>query len=162
MSQKHPSDKFYFVVVDDDKDDLELIKDIYEELQLSQYVKTYTSADDLMEYLYGKSKSDALPSLIVLDYNMPKVSGIDLLHILKKDLHFASIPVVFYSTTMTFTIEEELLTAGAAYCHQKPVTIKGVRELMKEIWSIAESFQQSGRVHNSCLPIVPSTLEENR
>jgi len=149
MTQKYLSENFYFVVVDDDKDDLELIKDIYEELQLSHYVKTYTSADDLLEYLYGKTKNDELPSLIVLDYNMPKVSGIDLLQILKKDIRFESIPVVFYSTTMTVSIEESLLAAGAAYCHQKPVTIKGVRELMKEIWSIAESFQQRGTLYNS-------------
>lgn len=150
MAQTYPSEKFYFVVVDDDKDDLELIKDIYDEFQLSQYLKTFTSADDLLEYLYDKAKNDALPSLIVLDYNMPKVSGIDLLQILKNDQRFGSIPVVFYSTTMTFAIEEELLAAGAAYCHQKPVTIKAIKELMKEIWSIAESFQQSDRVHNSC------------
>jgi len=149
MTQKYLSENFYFVVVDDDKDDLELIKDIYEELQLSHYVKTYTSADDLLEYLYGKTKNDELPSLIVLDYNMPKVSGIDLLQILKKDIRFESIPIVFYSTTMTVSIEESLLAAGAAYCHQKPVTIKGVRELMKEIWSIAESFQQRGTLYNS-------------
>lgn len=150
MTQKYPAEKFYFVVVDDDKDDLELIKDIYEELQLSQHLKTYASADDLLEDLYGKTKTDTLPSLIVLDYNMPKVSGIDLLHILKNDQRFGSIPVVFYSTTMTFAIEESLLAAGAAYCHQKPVTIKAIKELMKEIWSIAESFQQSDHVHDSC------------
>jgi CheY-like chemotaxis protein len=150
MTQKFVSDKFYLVVVDDDKDDLELIKDIYDEMQLSQYVKTYTSADDLLEYLSGDAKNNTLPSLIVLDYNMPKVSGIDLLQILKTDKRFGSIPVVFYSTTMTFAIEDALIAAGAAYCHQKPVTIKGVKELMKEIWSIAESFQQRGRLYNSC------------
>jgi Response regulator containing CheY-like receiver, AAA-type ATPase, and DNA-binding domains len=150
MTYKFKSDEFYFVVVDDDKDDLELIRDIYDEMKLSQYVKTYTSADDLLEYLSGDEKNNLLPSLIVLDYNMPKVSGIDLLQILKTDKRFGCIPVVFYSTTMTFAIEEELLAAGAAYCHQKPVTINGVRELMKEIWSIAESFQQRGRLYNSC------------
>jgi CheY-like chemotaxis protein len=149
MTHKCPTEDFYFIVVDDDKDDLELIKDIYEELKVSQYVKTYTSADDLLEYLNGASKTNSLPSLIVLDYNMPKISGIDLLQILRSDQRFQSIPIVFYSTTMTVEIEESLLAAGAAYCHQKPVTIQGVRELMKEIWSIAESFQQRGTLYNS-------------
>jgi len=146
MHFTNTTEKLFLVIVDDDADDLELIKDVYEELNLSKKVITLTSADNLIHLLDQVPDPSNLPSLIVLDYNMPKVGGLELLLILKSHKVYKNIPVIFYSTTMTMEIEETLLAAGAVYCFQKPVTIKGVRDFMKEIWSIADSFQQRNAV----------------
>jgi CheY-like chemotaxis protein len=146
MHFKNTSEKLFLVIVDDDADDLELIKDVYEELMLPKKIITLTSADKLISLLEQVPDPSLLPSLIVLDYNMPKVSGLELLHMLKLHKRFKNIPVIFYSTTVTVEIEETLLSAGAVYCFQKPVTIKGVRDFMKQIWSIADSFQQRNAV----------------
>ena len=146
MHFKNNSEKLFLVVVDDDADDLELIKDVCEELKLPKKITTLTSADKLIYLLEQVTDPSSLPSLIVLDYNMPKVSGLELLQILKSHKRFNNIPVIFYSTTVTMEIEETLLSAGALYCFQKPVPIKGVRDFMKEIWSIADSFQQRNAV----------------
>lgn len=146
MHLKNTSEKLFLVVVDDDADDLELIKDVYEELKLPNKITMLSSADRLIYLLEEVTDFSLLPSLIVLDYNMPKVGGLELLHVLKSHKRFKNIPIIFYSTTMTQEIEETLLSSGALYCFQKPVTIKGVRDFMKEIWSIADSFHQRNAV----------------
>ena len=139
----------YMVLVDDDKDDLELVKDIFQELDLIHKIKMLNSGDELLEFMLSLKDKLSFPALIVLDYNMPRLNGLELLIILKSKLNFQDIPIVFYSTTLTIQIEKELLEAGAAYCHQKPTNVQGMKDLMIEFWSIADSFHQRNLLNTS-------------
>jgi CheY-like chemotaxis protein len=130
----------YFVIVDDDPDDLELITDVCAELNLEDRSKTFNSGEVLLDFLDTISELSLLPSLIVIDFNMPRMSGLTLLHLLKENKRYRHIPVIIYSTTISVLSEKDLLTAGAIFCRQKRTTQIGVRQLLIEFLSIADIY----------------------
>ena len=65
--------------------------------------------------------NNATPDLIVIDWEMPKISGIDVIHEIKKDVRFKHIPVVMLTGKMTSINHlQEALTAGAIDFVRKP------------------------------------------
>lgn len=131
------------ILVDDDPDDLEIVADVYAGLNVTNKVKLLNSGEALMEFLEACDQDSQLPSLIVLDYNMPRLSGSTLLMLLKKDQRFKRIPVAVYSTNLLPDIEKQLIEDGAMFCRKKPTTEAQVRQLLIEFLSLADIFHES-------------------
>jgi CheY-like chemotaxis protein len=58
---------------------------------------TLETAENALQYLRNE---DNLPSIIVLDLNLPKMNGIEFLAIIKNDVSFKGIPVIVLTTSM--------------------------------------------------------------
>jgi CheY-like chemotaxis protein len=93
MNSKNP-----IVIVDDDSDDRGLIKDAFLENNADKDFVLLESADLFLEYLRTAADSE-LPSLILLDLNMPGKDGREALKEIKKDSKFRHIPVIVFSTS---------------------------------------------------------------
>ena len=93
MSSKHP-----IVIVDDDADDRGLIKDAFRENNADREFALLESADMLLDFLKGAADTE-LPSLVLLDLNMPGKDGREALRDIKKDPKFKHIPVIVFSTS---------------------------------------------------------------
>ncbi|CAA0153550.1 response regulator [Tenacibaculum maritimum] len=65
-------------------------------LGLQHTVKEAKNAEDALKFLEDKTK---LPDIILLDLNMPKVSGIEFLSILKNDENYKHIPTIILTTS---------------------------------------------------------------
>lgn len=63
-----------------------------------------------------------LPDLVVLDMTLPKLSGAEVLHALKKDPSTSDIPVIVL-TAPSERNREKLLDEGAAACLEKSDTL---------------------------------------
>jgi len=70
------------------------------------------------------------PDLIVLDINMPEVSGIDFLEFLRMRDDFKEIPVVMLSSETTDIQVDEAMRIGANAFVFKPVTLEELEEAM--------------------------------
>ena len=53
------------------------------------------------------------PNLVVLDYTMPGLSGLDVFHQMKRDERLRSVPVIFYSAVFDFDVARLALHMGA-------------------------------------------------
>jgi CheY-like chemotaxis protein len=84
-----------------------------------------------LEYLEeSTSFKNQLPDLIIIDLNMPEMSGRDLIAALRQMPHLVNVPIVLntaYSPEMT---SEIALGIGADYFFVKPVTGLHLREIM--------------------------------
>ena len=107
----------YILLIDDDPDDLEMLSSGL--IDTGSMVKTFESPLEALYYLDFDSGRHDLPSLIIMDYNMPKINGYDLLLMLKNKPDTAWITVVIFSTTVNQRMEEKLIAAGAAGCFTK-------------------------------------------
>jgi DNA-binding response OmpR family regulator len=72
------------------------------------------------------------PDVMVLDINMPEVSGIDLLEFLRRRTEFQAIPIVMLSSETTDIQVDEALELGADAFVFKPVTIEELERALTE------------------------------
>jgi Chemotaxis response regulator containing a CheY-like receiver domain and a methylesterase domain len=87
----------YVVYVDDDPDDRSLFMEAFHSIP-DYRVVTLVNGFELMLFLKQRTKED-LPSLIVLDINMPVMNGIESLTLLKSNENYKDIPVVMFATS---------------------------------------------------------------
>ena len=95
-----PNRKKYpiLIVADDDLDDQLLIRDALEQNGVDQDSVTFVeNGEDLLSILNNSTKD--LPSLILLDLNMPKKDGRETLIDIKNHERYKAIPVVIFSTS---------------------------------------------------------------
>ena len=87
--------------VDDDPDDLEFYGESMKTIDPSLVIHEARSGVMALQYLDEAKKNKSLPSLIVLDVNMPLMGGKETLAAIKKDKGLVHIPVVIFSTAST-------------------------------------------------------------
>jgi CheY-like chemotaxis protein len=62
----------------------------------------------------------ALPDLVVLDAQMPKVDGLTVLDAMRADARYAGVPVIFLTSESSSTFREDCLERGAQAVLTKP------------------------------------------
>jgi CheY-like chemotaxis protein len=111
----HPQPKIFFV--EDDPDDRFLMLQAFHEIGCSGQVQFFASSEGFYKHIVHTK--EALPRLIVLDFNMPTINGGELLLRLRHEAHLRHIPVIIISTGMHPVLEETLLSYGAEACFLK-------------------------------------------
>ncbi len=79
------------------------------------------------------------PDLILLDMQLPDVSGLELLRHLKADDLLASIPVIVVSADASPKHMEQALTLGAAHYVTKPLDVQRFLEIVDHVLEGAET-----------------------
>ena len=79
------------------------------------------------------------PDLILLDMQLPDISGLELLRHIKNDDDIASIPVIVVSADATTARMQEALTLGAAHYLTKPVDVPVFLEQVDELLEASET-----------------------
>lgn len=91
--------KRYILWADDDMDDLMLMRHVLEDIGQEYDIREVNNGQEAVEYLEKGKEQSSLPSLIILDMNMPVMNGKETLGIIKKDEMLKDIPVVFFTTS---------------------------------------------------------------
>ncbi len=113
-------------IVDDDDEMLHAVRLMLE--LLDHEVREFRDARSAAkELLSGKR-----PAAMILDINMPQVSGIDLLEFLRMREPLQDIPVVMLSTETADVQVDEALQIGANAFIFKPVTIEELETALNE------------------------------
>jgi len=68
------------------------------------------------------------PDLMVLDINMPEVSGMDLLEFLRRRPEWKDMPIVMLSSEAADVTVDQAMSLGADSYVMKPVTIEELEE----------------------------------
>ena len=126
------------VYAEDDPDDRLLVQEALEESKLLNKLVFVENGEELLDYLYRRGKfqnceDEKLPGLILLDLNMPRKDGREVLKEIKKEQKFRRIPVVVLTTSRE---EEDILRTydlGANSFIKKPVTFESLVEIVKTI-----------------------------
>ncbi len=91
--------KHIVVYADDDPDDIELVEDAFKRYANNVEVVTFRDASQALSYLKNQTDLDPLPCLIILDINMPLMSGKEALVRLRQMDRYEAIPVVLFTTS---------------------------------------------------------------
>lgn len=116
--------------IDDDSDDCIFLAESFAAANTSTDIICASGGEEAITYL-NSIDTDALPSLIILDLNMPKLDGRQTLSYFKAHPHLANIPVVILSTSQSKTDKEACTRLGAISYLQKPVYYEGYKDIVK-------------------------------
>ena len=73
------------------------------------------------------------PDLIIMDIQLPGISGVDLIEAAKQDLLLAEIPILAVTAFAAKGDEERIRSAGASGYLSKPVSIMPFMNAVKEL-----------------------------
>ncbi|MBO0936290.1 response regulator [Fibrella sp. HMF5335] len=110
-------------LVDDDEDDIYLARLTFNEHFADWKLTSFNDGQELIDYL-SENTTQPLPELIILDLNMPRLTGFEALTVLKQHAHWRRIPVAILTTSSNAedrALSEEL---GACAFITKPATIE--------------------------------------
>lgn len=135
-------EKIRIVMADDDPDDYYLVRDAFELTKFPADLHLVSDGEELMDCLFCrgkfvKNKHLSNPTLILLDLNMPRKDGWEVLAEIKATASLRRIPVIIFTTSK----EEEDITRsydlGASSYITKPSTFDsliGLIETLRKYW----------------------------
>jgi len=102
------------------------------------------TAENALEFL---RKEDNLPSIIVLDLNLPKMNGIEFLAIIKKDTSLKSIPVIVLTTSANPLNKIDCFNLQVAGYFVKPLDYFELIESIFGYWKKSEFVHSVKQSH---------------
>jgi CheY-like chemotaxis protein len=126
------------LMADDDFEDLELIEDIILGVDPTACVYKVTNGKAVIEYLDNQPDHE-LPCLIILDYNMPELTGLEVLSKIRKEERYAGIPKVILSTSNAPLHIHECIRNGATEYFVKPNNLRDMDSIARKMLSFCKN-----------------------
>jgi CheY-like chemotaxis protein len=119
------------LLVDDDADDRQIFNEILHDVDPEAELVTAENGIDMVALL-DKIPDEELPDMIIIDQNMPKMTGKESLIFLKDNPRYQHIPAIVYSTYQVKDFYRECLELGAQDVVAKPDTMQAYREMIEQ------------------------------
>lgn len=122
------------LLVEDNEDDVIMTLEAFQEAKLANVVRVVRDGEEALTYLRNETRAGhrSGPGLVLLDINMPKMNGFEVLEEMKLDPKLHHIPVIMLTTS---TREEDVAksyASGACSYIPKPVTMEQFSEMAKQ------------------------------
>ncbi|MER3524382.1 MAG: two-component system response regulator [Ignavibacteria bacterium] len=127
------------LLVEDDVVDAMTVKRALKDLNVTNTLIIKNNGEEALAYL--RNEADRLPCIIILDLNMPKMNGVELLRNLKHDEHLRRIPAVVLTTSKDEQDRFETFDLSVAGYMIKPVEYPQFIEVVRSInlyWTLSE------------------------
>ena len=128
--------KRYILIAEDDMDDRYLMKAALEETGITEEARYVENGVEVINYLEAVVEKNGIynyPNLILLDLNMPKMDGREVLKKIKSHKAYRKIPVVIFSTTKNQLEVNRCYDLGANTYVIKPVSYDSLVETIRQI-----------------------------
>ena len=126
------------LLVEDNPDDEELTLRALKRQKITNEIIVVRDGQEALDYLFGAGAyagrdTRIQPQVVLLDINLPKVSGLDVLKLLRADERTRMLPIVI----LTSSTEERDLTAAYKNCVnsyiRKPVDFDQFTEAVRQL-----------------------------
>lgn len=129
------------IIIEDDIDDQDILKDIFKELQYGNKVIFFGDSVKALEFL---TDTEIEPFLVLSDINMPKLNGMELREKVhnNEDLRLKSIPYLFFSTSAEQKHVIDAYSRSIQGFFVKPNNYERLKEVIRKIveyWQECES-----------------------
>ncbi len=123
------------LLVEDDPGDVLMTREAFELHKITNPLHVVTDGEQALAFLRrtGPFADAPRPGLILLDVNLPRLSGLEVLAELKRDPALLSIPVVMLSTSQA---EEDIVRSYTLHANayvSKPVGFEGFIDAIRQI-----------------------------
>lgn len=122
------------LLVEDNEGDIVLTQEALSDAKLHNKVEVVRDGAQALDYLYERrDKPHLLPDLVLLDINLPKIDGKEVLQTIKNDEQLKKIPVVMLTTSSSQLDIVDSYNNHANCFITKPVDLDKFFEVVKVI-----------------------------
>ncbi|MDQ1252267.1 MAG: hypothetical protein QG646_1385 [Euryarchaeota archaeon] len=123
------------LLVEDNAGDVGLIEEVFEETKIRYNLHVAEDGEEAILFLYGEGKflGSPLPDIVLLDLNLPKKDGREVLKEIKENETLKKIPVVILTTSQA---EKDILRAYELHANayiNKPLDFDQFIDVVKSI-----------------------------
>jgi len=116
------------LLIDDDADELEVFSEALRSVDKTIQCSHARDLNEALEFLSYSS-----PAYIFIDYNMPKVNGLEVVSEIKKIEKLEKSKIILYSNDISEEMNRQAISLGAYKCVKKPSMINVLIKNLKEI-----------------------------
>lgn len=129
------TDTLRILLMEDDPGDVELITEALRESSLPLAIAHVENGEEGMRYLRQETPYDTVgrPDLVLLDLNMPRMDGHEVLEAVKGDKALRAIPVIILTTSDAETDIVSSYDQGANCYLQKPMGLSDFVTMVKRV-----------------------------
>jgi len=133
------------LLIEDDPGDVLITREAFEHYKIHNALRVARDGQEGLDYLYqrGNHQHAPRPDLILLDLNLPKYNGHQLLEKFKSDPDLCHIPVIVLTTSAA---EEDILRSYRLHANAYVTKPVGFEQFMNVIRQIDEFFVQVVRL----------------
>ena len=127
-------------MVEDNPDDIELTLEAFKESNREFNVNVAQDGIEAMKYLRmeGEFSERPHPDLILLDLNMPRMNGFEVLEELNRDNKLKEIPVAVLSISQSEHDKSKVKVLNAKAYFVKPTGLDGLSDIIQKLLAIVE------------------------
>lgn len=143
------------LLVEDNPDDIEMTLRAFRSASLANPVQVVRDGVEALDFLFGtgsylQRKSEPPPQVVLLDLNLPKMNGLELLRRLKADSRTLSIPVVVLTASDRDRDIDESRRLGAETYIVKPVDFHRFSQITPQLklsWTLVKHHAAQPRLN---------------
>ncbi len=135
MTQSQPGRVIEVLLVEDDPGDVLMTREAFQDYKVGNQLHVVNDGTEAMAFLRreGEHAQAPRPDLVLLDLNLPRMDGREVLQAIKSDPDLASIPVVVLTTSEA---EEDVLRSYSLHANAyvtKPVDFERFIQVVRQI-----------------------------
>jgi CheY-like chemotaxis protein len=139
----HSQEQIKILLVEDDDGHARLIERNLRKVSLINPIDRVADGQEAIDYLtnqgrYTDRRQYPHPKLILLDINLPRLDGIEVLERIKGDPNLRALPVIMLTSTDTQAEIDRCYRAGASGYVAKPVNISSLGEKLNRLGMFLE------------------------
>ncbi|MEC4677210.1 MAG: response regulator [Nitrospirota bacterium] len=137
---------FIALMAEDNKHDIIATRRAWQENKIANTLYVVNDGEECLDYLYQRGKysdpkSAPKPGILLLDINMPKMNGHEVLDQIRGEPKFCNLPVIILTTSKTEEDRVRSYDLGATAYIKKPVGFENLSHAVKTInlfWEMVE------------------------
>lgn len=133
--------------MEDDSADVEFARVAFKDVELDAHLHVERDGDSALKYLRGAGvcdcgKAGCLPDLVVLDLNLPKVEGLEVLRRMRRDERTKHVPVAVLTSSNLPEERQRAMELGANLFFTKPSDFASFVEIARRLGSLVASLRK--------------------
>ena len=141
------SDNRILLYVEDEDAAVFLLETAIKEAAIELQLFRVSDGEQALAFLERSGAYDTAPrpGLILLDLNLPRKNGFEVLAEVQRDTSLGTIPVVVFTSSPLASDRQKALGLGARHYITKPSTFDGFLDAVRRVFSYIPTANQDGR-----------------
>jgi len=128
---------YHFVIIEDDRDDIELISEALSALHPAARILVIRDGKEALDFFRDMTHSRI--DCMLMDYNMPCHNGAEVLEFVRATEHLAAIPIYMWTSAENADYREECMRKNATAFFVKPTSGDGYERIAAQMLKAASA-----------------------